>query len=116
LLHLRGGPQGFLDVLHELLDLEGGALRHLMLQGSDGLDALPVAEAQFDGAAGQQSAADQYQRNNERPAQQPATSAACRPNGPILNQVFRSGRAAHRAPFDSVISHIAMPRPSARMT
>ncbi len=50
---LRGRPQRLLDVLHELLDLEGGSLRHLPLQRPDALDALAVAEKEFDRTAGE---------------------------------------------------------------
>src|SRR5713101_6536874 len=73
---LRGRPQRLLDVLHELLDLEGGPLCHLPLQYPDALDALTVAEEELDRTAGEESATHQDEGDEERPPQQSATTLA----------------------------------------
>src|SRR5262249_47740225 len=75
---LRGRPQRLLDILYELLDLEGGSLRHLPLQRANALDALTVAEEQLNRTAGEESTTHQDEGDDECPTQQPAATPVAR--------------------------------------
>src|SRR5262245_39094965 len=67
-----------LDVLDELLDLEGGPLRHLSLQRPNRLDTLAVAKDELDPTTGEQSATDQHESDEERAPHQAATVSDAR--------------------------------------
>lgn len=69
---LRGDPHRPLDVADEVPDVDGGALRHLALQGVDRLDAFAVPEDELEHRAGDETPADEQQRDHERPPEKPA--------------------------------------------
>src|SRR5713101_9885248 len=105
-----------LDVLDELLNLEGCSLRHLPLQRPNGLDPLPVAEDELDHTTGEQPTTDQNEGNEERPPHQAPTVSGtrCGMAELVLCRGYRGEGVAHSRSFAAInlpagwtISHVS---------
>src|SRR5215813_141232 len=93
-----------LDVLDELLNLEGGPLRHLPLQRPNRLDTLAVAEDELDPTTGEQSATDQHEGDEECAPHQAATVSGTRHSLArlALRRGYRGGDVAHSDSFAAI--------------